>query len=34
MLKALNDGKIDLVKSKIDNYTLLPHQETALKAAL
>ena len=34
MLKALNDGKIDLVTSKIDNYTLLPHQETALKAAL
>tara|TARA_R100001163_G_scaffold60606_1_gene50031 strand:+ start:355 stop:843 length:489 start_codon:yes stop_codon:yes gene_type:complete len=31
MLKAVNDGKIDLVKSKIDNYTLLPHQEKALK---
>jgi len=34
MLNALNNGKIDLVKSKIQNYDLLPHQETALKAAL
>tara|TARA_Y100001937_G_scaffold59353_1_gene81520 strand:+ start:2199 stop:2687 length:489 start_codon:yes stop_codon:yes gene_type:complete len=31
MLSAINDGKIDLVKSKIDNYTLLPHQKAALK---
>jgi len=31
MLSAINDGKIDLVKSKIDNYTLLPHQKEALK---
>tara|TARA_R100001510_G_scaffold57632_1_gene66543 strand:+ start:41 stop:538 length:498 start_codon:yes stop_codon:yes gene_type:complete len=34
MLNALNNGKIDLVKSKIQNYDLLPHQQTALKAAL
>ena len=31
MLSTINDGKIDLVKSKIDNYTLLPHQKAALK---
>ncbi len=34
MLKAANEGKAHLVKSKMDNYNLLAHQEGALNAAL
>jgi CO dehydrogenase/acetyl-CoA synthase gamma subunit (corrinoid Fe-S protein) len=34
MLQAANEGKTNLVKSKMDNYKLLAHQEKALNTAL